>query len=217
MALKELLRNNFMGLTAFMCILATLSSCGKKQVKQPTALKDYFVDTTLISHDTVFSSDKKLSLVNGLYLYANNTFTGIVVEMYDNGVVKKQLSVYKGMLHGRYKSFFENGMPWEVRMYKNNLSTGTHIAFWPETGNQKFEYNYYEEKMEGSQKKWYPTGKPFLALHYTNDHEDGLQQGWRENGKLFLNYVAKDGFRYGLQKAALCYSLRDGKINSDTK
>ena len=66
--------------------------------------------------------------------------------------------------------------------------------------------------MEGLQKKWYKSGKPYLFLNYSNDREDGLQQGWRENGKLYLNYVAKDGYRYGLQKAALCYTLREGKI-----
>lgn len=194
-------------------------SCGhsSKQDKESISEKDYTVDTSLIPKDTIFVTDKSLSLVNGLYYYKNNPFSGIVQELYADGKIKKQRSIYQGMLHGTYRSFYENGKPWEIRNYKNNLSTGKHYGFWAETGNPHFEYNYYEEKMEGLQKKWYKSGKPFLSLNYINDHEDGLQQGWRENGKLYLNYVAKDGHRYGLQKAALCYTLRDEKIKSETE
>lgn len=39
-----------------------------------------------------------------------------------------------------------------------------------------------------------------------------MQQAWRENGKPYINYEVRDGFRYGLRKSALCYSLEDEKI-----
>jgi len=44
-----------------------------------------------------------------------------------------------------------------------------------------------------------------------------MQKARRENGKPYINYEAKNGFRYGLQKAALCYTLRDGKLKSEQK
>lgn len=44
------------------------------------------------------------------------------------------------------------------------------------------------------------------------DREDGMKQAWRENGRPYINYEARDGFRYGLQKSALCYTLEDGAI-----
>jgi len=203
-------------LLAAICFVVAASSCeiNKKKPETVASIKDYSIDTALIPRDTVYASDKNLSLVNGLYWYGNNTYSGVVVELYPNGKIKKQISVYKGMLHGTYRSFFENSKPWEIRAYKNNLCTGKCITYWEESGKPKFEYHYYEEKMEGLQRKWYVSGKPYSSLNYANDHEDGLQQGWRENGKLFLNYEVKDGFRYGLQKAVLCYSLRDEKINS---
>ena len=41
-----------------------------------------------------------------------------------------------------------------------------------------------------------------------------MQQAWRENGKPYINYEAKDGFRYGLQKSNLCYTLIDEKLKT---
>jgi hypothetical protein len=41
-----------------------------------------------------------------------------------------------------------------------------------------------------------------------------MQKAWRENGKPYINYESKDGHRYGLQKANLCYTLRDGQIKT---
>ena len=215
---KELLRNKFyLAVTTFCLFL--IYGCNYFQPQENTSdtIKDYFVDITCIPHDTVNMSDHRLTCVNNLYFVNGKKFSGILNAFYANGNLKRQYSIYDGKLHGWYKSYFENGKPWEVRSYKNNLSTGKHYGYWAETGNRKFEYTYYEEKMEGSQKKWYKSGKPFLFLQYVNDREDGLQQGWRENGKLYLNYVAKDGYRYGLQKSALCYTLRDEKIKKETE
>jgi antitoxin component YwqK of YwqJK toxin-antitoxin module len=217
MVLKVLLRNKFLMVAATSSILICSCNPSSKQDNESIVVKNYKVDITGIPKDTVFVTDKEVTLVNGLYYYKNKPFSGIIKELYTAGKVKKQISVYKGMLHGTYRSFYEDGKPWEIRSYKNNLSTGKHYGFWVETGNPHFEYNYYEEKMEGLQKKWYKSGKPFLFLNYVNDREDGLQKGWRENGKLYLNYVTKEGFRYGLQKAALCYTLRNEKLKSETK
>lgn len=218
MVLKGRLHNRLILAATVVCLL-TISSCSnaEKQRSLSTSMKDYSIDTLGIPHDTVLTNDPNLSLTNGLYLYKSKLYSGYILDLYPNKLVKKQMSIYQGMLHGCYKSYYENGKAWETRSYKNNLSTGKHYGFWAENGNPKFEYNYYQEKMEGVQKKWYPSGKQYLVLNYVNDHEDGFQKGWRENGKLFLNYEVKDGIRYGLQKAVLCYTLRDEKLNSTTE
>ncbi|MFP5041731.1 toxin-antitoxin system YwqK family antitoxin [Parasediminibacterium sp. JCM 36343] len=217
MAQKVLSPNKWLMVAATICFIMCSCNHSSNQNKESVIAKSYLVDTSVIPRDTVFVTDKNVSRVNGLYQYKNNPFSGIIKELYDNGKVKKQLSVYQGMLHGTYRSYYEDGKPWEIRSYKNNLSTGKHYGFWAVSGNRHFEYNYYEEKMEGLQKKWYKSGKPLLFLNYVDDREEGLQQGWRENGKLYLNYVAKDGYRYGLQKSALCYTLRNEKIKSETE
>ncbi|QDK79324.1 hypothetical protein EXU85_12220 [Spirosoma sp. KCTC 42546] len=206
----------FLLATAYCCFVVAISSCVNESTATTKLIqaKDYTIDTTGIPKDTVLGSDQRLAVLNGIYLLNNKKYSGILKELYPNGTVKTYASVYQGRLHGRYKSFYENGHPYEVRLYRNNLSTGRHYGYWPERGILKFDYTYFDEKREGQQKRWYKNGKPYLFTTYTDDHEDGLQQGWRENGKLYLNYVAKDGHRYGLQQAALCYTLRKQKIKS---
>ena len=210
------LNRTFLIATAYGCLVVAISNCNKvpSATSQSIQTKDYTIDTTGIPHDTVLGSDKRLSSVNGIFMLGSRNYSGILKVLYPNGTVKTYASVLQGMLHGRYKSFYENGHSYEVRLYKNNLSTGRHYGYWPEGKMLKFDYTYFEEKKEGLQRRWFKNGKPYLFTNYTDDHEDGLQQGWRENGKLYLNYVAKDGHRYGLQQSALCYTLINQKIKS---
>jgi hypothetical protein len=37
-------------------------------------------------------------------------------------------------------------------------------------------------------------------------------KGWRENGELYMNYQIKNGRRYGLANANLCYSLSNENV-----
>ena len=76
----------------------------------------------------------------------------------------------------------------------------------------KFDFSYFNDKREGIQKQWHESGSNYYALNYTNDQENGMQKAWRENGKPPINYEVKDGQRYGLQKPALCYTLKDQEI-----
>ena len=48
-------------------------------------------------------------------------------------------------------------------------------------------------------------------MHYANGVEVGLQRAWRENGTLYANYEVRDGKRYGVVNARLCYSIKDGE------
>lgn len=180
-------------------------------------VKNYTIDTSGIPFDTISITDSSLKILNGIFLFNNKRYSGIIKEYYPNGLVKNLRAIFHGELHGTFKSFYENGAKHEVRSYKNNLATGRHRGYWPDGKTLQFDYNYYEEKREGQQRKWYKSGKPYIFSNYTNDHEDGLQRAWRENGKLYINYVAKDWHTYGLQQTALCYTLLDEKIKTASK
>lgn len=171
---------------------------------------DFLVDTRMIPEDTLSWADVR-STRNGLIMYGDQKFSGYVRAAYPDKKTKSITSVYNGMLHGIFRSYYENGLAHEVRQYKNNSSTGKHAGFWP-NGNKQFDYVYLQDRKVGYMNRWYPNGKPYLFLNYKDDKEEGLQQGWRENGKLFINYVAKDGHRYGLQETMLCYKLNEGNI-----
>jgi antitoxin component YwqK of YwqJK toxin-antitoxin module len=172
--------------------------------------QDLWVDTAMIPRDTVQQAAVQ-STRNGLILLNNNKFSGYVATTYPDKRYRTITSVYEGMIHGIFRSYYENGALHEVRQYKQNLSTGKHYGFWT-NGNKQFDYVYFHDRKIGYMKRWYENGKPYLFLNYKEDKEEGLQQGWRENGKLFINYIAKEGYRYGLQETMLCYKLNEGNI-----
>ena len=170
------------------------------------------VDSSRVPHDTLLSSYQGLILTNGIYYADGKPVSGFIRETYGNGRLKSVGSYYRGKQHGITRTYYPNGAPRDERTYKDNVSYGRHFGFW-ENGHPKFDFVYYNDKREGLQKQWYETGEPYAFLTFTNDQESGMQQAWRQNGKLYINYEAKDGIRYGLQKSALCYTLRDEKFN----
>ncbi|WP_236972974.1 toxin-antitoxin system YwqK family antitoxin [Membranihabitans marinus] len=198
----------------FLGFTASIVSCKTDQssMTHHDVEYDYSIDTTMIPADTIVMTDVDVELVNGKYYYKEKLFSGILYKEMSRDGVRSYSSVYHGMLHGTYRSYYPSGRRYEVRQYKDNLATGKHRAYWEETGELKFEYQYYEEKREGMQRKWHPSGRPFIFSNYVNDKEQGLQQAWRENGKLYSNYEVVDGQRYGLQKTVMCYELINEEV-----
>ena len=160
--------------------------------------------------DTLHSGSAGLKIVNGQYFYWSVPFTGYLLSTDPHEQVRTIQALRNGRADGISRSFFASGQKRDERSYRSGKSYGKHMGWWA-SGKSAFDYRYIYDRLEGDLRKWYESGAPFLHLHYCNDSEDGPQQGWRENGKLFLNYTAKDGRRYGLQKAALCYTLAKEK------
>ena len=164
-----------------------------------------------IPNDTILQNSASLKLKNGVYYKDNKSYSGYIKEIYLSDTLKSIGSYFNGLQHGITMTLFSNGKLATLRNYNNGLSYGRHFGYW-ENGNMKFDFNYFNDKREGIQKQWYENGKPYFELTFIDDHEDGMQKAWRENGKLFMNYEVKEGIRYGLQKTALCYTLKNEKI-----
>jgi antitoxin component YwqK of YwqJK toxin-antitoxin module len=173
----------------------------------------FIVDIAGIPNDTIVATSENLRLDNGYYYLNGKPFSGYIKEYYDNHQVKMMGSYFNGKQHGITLTYYENGNLRDSRSYKENKSFGKHFGYW-ENGNPKFEFYYLNDKREGPNKQWYQSGQPYAFLHFKDDKEDGMQQAWRENGKIFINYESKDGFRYGLQKSNLCYTLEDEKFKT---
>jgi antitoxin component YwqK of YwqJK toxin-antitoxin module len=183
----------------------------KNNKEDATTVSSLLVDTTMIPKDTILVNQANLQLNNGVYFWDKKPFSGYIKENYDEKRLKSIGSYWQGKQEGTTLTFYENGKNRDNRSYKNGLAFGKHLGFW-QNGNQKFDFTYVNEQREGEQKQWYENGKSYSFLRFKNDKEDGMQHAWRENGKPYINYEVKDGHRYGLQKAALCYTLKDGKI-----
>jgi antitoxin component YwqK of YwqJK toxin-antitoxin module len=206
MVQKEHLLNKFIIL--LFCQL--IFSCSETANKKSNNIFEK-VDISQVPNTSIFLNDNKLKLQNGVYYFGNKPYSGFIKEIYKNDTVKSFASYYRGKQHGTTKSFFENGKLETERYYKNGIGYGRHYGYW-RNGNMKFDFSYFNDKREGLQKQWYESGSPYYVLTFADDHENGMQQAWRENGKPYINYEVKDGISYGLQKSALCYTLKDQKI-----
>jgi antitoxin component YwqK of YwqJK toxin-antitoxin module len=197
--------------SVFKIILALIcfSGCKNHKEKDQTSFS-LLVDVSMIPKDTVLIDNKNLILDNSFYIFKSKVFSGYILELNNSQIVSLG-SYLNGKQEGITKTFYPNQNLKDSRSYKDGKAFGRHFGYW-ENGKIKFDFIYINEKREGLQKQWYESGKPYAFLSFKNDQEEGIQKAWRENGKPYINYEARDGFRYGLQKSALCYTLRKGKI-----
>ncbi|MBK8517333.1 MAG: hypothetical protein IPL55_13925 [Saprospiraceae bacterium] len=57
-------------------------------------------------------------------------------------------------------------------------------------------------------------GKPYCFPAFLNDDRKMACNRHGGKWKIFINSESKDGFRYGLQKSNLCYTLEDEKFKT---
>ena len=107
---------------------------------------------------------------DGLYYAsdANEPYSGVAVEYYDNG---------QKMREGSYKDG-ERDRKW----------TG-----WYENGQKRYEETYKDGKEDGKWTGWWENGQKYLEGTYKNGKEDGLWTYWRENGQKWREVTYKDG------------------------
>ena len=160
--------------------------------------------------------DPQLQGQGKFLLYKNSLFTGKVHEQFESGELRSESHYTNGLLHGAHSTWFEDGKRETMRFYDQGEKEGIHAGWWP-NGNQRFFYSFSKGLYDGPFKEWYPDGKRMHEFEYQNGKEVRAM-GWRENGKTYINFVVRNGKKYGLTNARLCYSLKDEKgIYSITK
>jgi antitoxin component YwqK of YwqJK toxin-antitoxin module len=201
-----------LSLTKFSFLIICIFTVGCANPKDKKAMPKFeIVDISEIPHMTISETDINLKLLNGVYYFNKKPYDGYIKSYYPSDTLKTIASYLQGKQHGTTKTFFPNGKLASERNYRHGMAYGRHVGFW-ENGNMKFDFIYFNDRRHGIQKHWYESGSQYYALNFSNDKEDGMQKAWRENGKLYINYEVKDGIRYGLQKSALCYTLKDEQL-----
>ncbi|MEK7729718.1 MAG: hypothetical protein AAB354_15030 [candidate division KSB1 bacterium] len=163
---------------------------------------------------TLAANDPRLRLRNGVLFYDEQSFSGALTEAYASGQLKAKTEYAQGRAHGLSSVWYENGQLLWQRAYRIGKKHGEHKGWWP-NGAQKFVFHFAEGEHEGEASEWYANGQLSQRNQYEHGQEIGLQQAWRENGKLYTNYVAKNGKRYGLFNARLCYTVKNGEAQND--
>lgn len=158
---------------------------------------------------SVSSTDPQLGWKNGVCYYQGAPFSGHLVETYENAVTRYNRSFYNGREEGWQLSYYPDGKPAEQRYYHQGQKDSVHTGWWP-NGNLRFEYHFSNGNYHGDFKEWYAGGQRYKHLHYTQGVDDN-GMGWREIGKTYMSYATRNGRRYGLINANLCYSVTGEK------
>jgi antitoxin component YwqK of YwqJK toxin-antitoxin module len=134
---------------------------------------------------------------------------GLVNEYYPRGEIRRRSRYKNGLLHGITSTWYPNGAKESERLYERGEKEGLHAGWWP-NGNRQFEYQFQDGSYHGTFKEWYESGKPLHVFEYRRGEEVSAI-GWRENGRTYINFAVRNGRKYGLTNARLCFSLKDEK------
>lgn len=103
-----------------------------------------------------------------------------------------ELHEYKyGYLDGEVKVFDKYGRVSKIYHVKNNGKHGEEITFWEgpklqKTLNPKLSIQWYEGKIQGVIKTWYPNGYQESQKEMSNNKKNGHSTAWYEDGNLMM-------------------------------
>ncbi len=163
----------------------------------------------VIPNFVLVTSDTSLHLINGVWYYHNQLFSGILKTFYSSGKIKIIQSFYRGKEEGLLTTFYETGNPDSKRYYHLGEKDSINSGWWPNL-NPRFEYHFRNGMYEGDFKEWYVNGKPLKHIVF-KEGKELRGKGWRENGKVYMSFEMRDGRLYGLVNPNLCYSLKNEK------
>lgn len=155
----------------------------------------------------LLEDNPKLNLTNGVLLYNNSPFDGMVESYYGFKKIKSQSYYSEGRKEGSETFWYENDSLASKRVYSNGIKVGIHKAWW-QNGNPRFVYCFNDKgEYHGDVKEWYETGELFRDFNFENGREVGRQRLWYQNKKIKANYEVVDGERFGLIGLKKCYTV----------
>lgn len=152
----------------------------------------------------------ELLLNNGVLMYKEQPFNGILEDYYSNGLKKVEVMYDDGRKHGVETQWYFDGAIAARRHYFEGKKSGLHKGFW-ENGNNKFIYQFNNMgAYDGNIKEWYRSGEIMRDFNYVNGKENGSQKMWMQNGSIRANYEVVNGERFGLIGLKKCYQVTTG-------
>lgn len=137
----------------------------------------------LLSTAGIFA--QSIKEIDGKYYSANSKpYSGHYISVYENGNVKMEMHLAKGMKNGEVRVYFENGKINEIRSYKKNLMDGTWITYNIDEIKVAIA-NYKKGLKNGEWKVWDETGKLIYEMYYVNGKKSGVWKKYSpETGEL---------------------------------
>jgi antitoxin component YwqK of YwqJK toxin-antitoxin module len=190
-------------LLLFLCVFG---SC-KEQVTENTSISlDKEITNMLIKKEEI-----KLNPLLGQWFYKQKPFNGFAVLYHKNDGISEKIGFFNGKREGLYYKYFRDGSIKNKGYYIQNKLHGIKFNYF-KNGKVYSESNYVNGKRQGLQRTWFLNGQLAKRKNLNKGKEEGLQQAWLENGKIYVNYEAKNGRIFGMNRANLCYILKNEKV-----
>jgi antitoxin component YwqK of YwqJK toxin-antitoxin module len=190
----------------FLVIIGVFGSC-KKQTTNDTSI----FSVKEIKNIQTEKGQVKLNPTKGQWFYKQQLFNGHAIAYYKKDVLSEKTGYFNGRREGKAFKYFNDGSLKSEAYFIQNKLHGIKYNYF-KNGNVYSESNYKNGKRHGLQKIWFLNGQLAKKKNLIEGKEEGLQQAWRENGNLYVNYEAKNGRIFGLNRANLCYTLKNEKV-----
>ena len=138
--------------------------------------------TTLSEVDIVFDNKQML------FKKKSKPYTGLVIEYYDNDIIKTEINVIDGLKDGVFKQYDENGELQVESKFKKGELVGKFSAF-HNNGNEQIITFYKENLRMGSFEEFFDNKKIKACGNYFNGIKIGqFEEYFKSGGKAIYNY-----------------------------
>ena len=134
--------------------------------------------------------------------YAHAEQTERVIHLLDKEVMDKREGIYYAPnenipFTGKAVDFHPNGQQrWEGN-YVNGKLNGL-LTTWRDNGQKSSEYHTVDGKLNGLSTGWFENGQKWYEHHYVDGEFDGLSTSWFKNGQKWYEGYYVNGKRNGL-------------------
>lgn len=91
-----------------------------------------------------------------------------------------------GRLEGRVEKYNRAGRLAATYYVKNGLKSGEEVQFYPQSLEPKLLISWYEGKIQGTVKTWYPNGQLENQREMSDNKKNGLLTAWYNDGSLMM-------------------------------
>ena len=135
-----------------------------------------------------------LVLQAGLWLLPGqtNTFTGLLLDTYEDGTRKSLTTVSNGLLHGVSQGWHTNGQQQVEEHYVAGTSHGLRTK-WHPNGQKLSEVNIVDGKLEGTFRRWDEQGALTEEIEMKAGQPDGLSRAYYPSGSLKVEARLQQG------------------------
>ena len=121
-----------------------------------------------------------------------NTFTGLLLDTYDDGAKKSRTDISNGLPHGLSLGWHTNGQPQIEEHFLAGTSHGLRTK-WHANGQKLSEVNIANGKLEGTFRRWDESGARAEEIEMKDGHPDGLSRAWFPSGCLKAEATLRAG------------------------